>query len=97
MLRCCFLGSGPHLALHMDVTQDTSVDEAIMDTRGHLGEPPSLLVNCAAIIRSAPCHLMDEKTFDSVIDVNLKVCGTLFFLLLKAKRPFTCTLRTACQ
>lgn len=59
--------------MQMDVTQLAAVEEVIAAARAQLGEPPSLLVNFAGIARGAPCHLMDEETFDSVIDVNLKV------------------------
>lgn len=61
----------------MDVTHLPTVEEVIATAREQLGEPPSLLVNSAGITGGAACHLMDEESFDSVIDVNLKVCEPL--------------------
>ena len=62
-----------HLALEMDVTQPSAVEGVIEAAREKFGEPPSLLVNNAGIARGSLCHLMEEKDFDIVVNVNLKV------------------------
>lgn len=62
-----------HLALEMDVTKQSAVEGVIAATRERFGEPPCLLVNNAGIARDSPCHLMEEKVFDVVVNVNLKV------------------------
>ncbi|MPC58731.1 Estradiol 17-beta-dehydrogenase 8 [Portunus trituberculatus] len=62
-----------HLALEMDVTQQSAVEGVIAVAQERFGEPPSLLVNNAGIARGSLCHLMEEKDFDIVVNVNLKV------------------------
>ncbi|XP_063879135.1 (3R)-3-hydroxyacyl-CoA dehydrogenase-like isoform X2 [Scylla paramamosain] len=69
-----------HLALEMDVTQQSAAEGVIAAARERFGEPPSLLVNNAGIARGSLCHLMEEKDFDIVVNVNLK--GT--FLVTQA-------------
>ncbi|XP_045119701.1 uncharacterized short-chain type dehydrogenase/reductase y4vI-like [Portunus trituberculatus] len=61
-----------HLALEMDVTQQSAVEGVIAVAQERFGEPPSLLVNNAGIARGSLCHLMEEKDFDIVVNVNLK-------------------------
>ncbi|XP_045119813.1 (3R)-3-hydroxyacyl-CoA dehydrogenase-like [Portunus trituberculatus] len=58
-----------HLALQMDVTQQSAVQSVIATVRDKYGEPPSLLVNAAGIMNIDPSF---DKTGDVVINVNLK-------------------------
>ncbi|KAK8394700.1 hypothetical protein O3P69_005882 [Scylla paramamosain] len=58
-----------HLALQMDVTQQSAVQSVITTARDKYGEPPSLLVNAAGILITDPSV---DKTGTDVINVNLK-------------------------
>jgi len=39
------------------------------------GQTPCCIVNCAGITLDSLLLKMDEKDFDQVVQVNLKVCG----------------------
>ena len=54
----------------MDVTQQSDVEDVISKAFVMFKEPPSLLVNCAAIQLISPTV---DVTNTTVIDVNLKV------------------------
>ena len=79
-------GHENHLALQMDVTQQNDINGVIATAQDRFGEPPSLLVNNAGIARGSPFHLMEEKVFDTVVDVNLKVDDSMFVVC--EMRPF---------
>ncbi|MPC82097.1 Estradiol 17-beta-dehydrogenase 8 [Portunus trituberculatus] len=69
-----------HLALQMDVTQQRAVEEVMAAIRERFGKPPTLLVNCAGFFERTPVVEMEESSFNTAIDVNLK--GT--FLMTQA-------------
>lgn len=73
-------GNENHLALQMDVTQQSTVKSVIATARDRFGEPPSLLVNSAGV--PDRCSIVDltEDKIDTVMNVNLK--GT--FLVTQA-------------
>ncbi|KAK8729312.1 hypothetical protein OTU49_008758 [Cherax quadricarinatus] len=62
---------GDHLALSMDVTNKDSVDSAIKAIMEKYQTPPSLLANCAGIMKSSPICEMEKNDFIDVINVNL--------------------------
>lgn len=66
-------GNENHLALQMDVTQQSTVESVIATARDRFGEPPSLLVNSAGV--PDRCSIVDltEDKIDTVMNVNLKV------------------------
>lgn len=61
-----------HLALNMDVTQQSSVEGAIAASRDRYGVSPSLLVNSAGIAHISPFLDITRPQLDKMIDVNLK-------------------------
>ncbi|CAN0352644.1 unnamed protein product [Lampetra fluviatilis] len=69
-----------HAALAVDVGDRASVQAMLARLQEQAGEPPSLSVSAAGIIRDQMLLRMDEEAFDHVIRVNLK--GT--FLVTQA-------------
>jgi 2-hydroxycyclohexanecarboxyl-CoA dehydrogenase len=61
------------LAVHLDVTDTTSVDEAITRTARELG-PVEILVNNAGWEEFRPFLETDEAFWDKVIEINFKGC-----------------------
>ena len=59
-----------HLALKMDVTQQSAIKSVIATAKDKYGQPPRLLVNAAGILFDDPSI---DRTGDQVISVNLKV------------------------
>jgi NAD(P)-dependent dehydrogenase (short-subunit alcohol dehydrogenase family) len=70
------------LAVHMDVTDAASIDQAVATVREKLG-PIAIVVNNAGITDSAPVVKTPEEQWRKIIDVNLT--GT--FLVTKACLP----------
>ncbi|KAG0713537.1 Estradiol 17-beta-dehydrogenase 8 [Chionoecetes opilio] len=68
------LMSGPanHLALYMDVTQHSAIEDVIAAARDRFGAPPSLLVNCAGIADFGNFQDITKARLDKMMDVNLK-------------------------
>jgi 17beta-estradiol 17-dehydrogenase/3alpha(17beta)-hydroxysteroid dehydrogenase (NAD+) len=54
-----------------------SVNTAVSDAIKHYSRPPSVVVNSAGITCDNFLLKMDEKWFQKVIDVNLKVSYSL--------------------
>ena len=65
------------IAVHMDVSQQESIDRAVSETRAAFGGI-DILVNNAAIFTAAPIVEIDRADFDRVF--NITVAGTLFTL-----------------
>ena len=65
------------IAVHMDVSQQESIDRAVSETRAAFGGI-DILVNNAAIFTAAPIVEIDRADFDRVFNIN--VAGTLFTL-----------------
>lgn len=72
--------STDHLAVQMDVTQQKAVEGAMAAIRKQFGKSPTMLVNCAGFFERKPMVEMDESSFNTAVDVNLK--GT--FLVTQA-------------
>jgi D-sorbitol dehydrogenase (acceptor) len=72
---------GDHLGLHMDVTDQASIGDAVAraDARGGI----DILLNNAAIFDMAPIAEITRASYDRVFAVN--VAGTLFTLQAVAK------------
>lgn len=69
-----------HLAVQMDVTQQRAVEEAMAAIRKQFGKSPTMLVNCAGFFERKPMVEMDESSFNTAVDVNLKVTFHYLFL-----------------
>jgi len=63
----------PHFFATCDVTNEESVAHFCEETLKHLGGPPDLLLNNAALINAnAPLWEVPAEEFSEVIDVNIK-------------------------
>jgi NAD(P)-dependent dehydrogenase (short-subunit alcohol dehydrogenase family) len=63
------LGAG-HLGVELDVSSRASVDAAVEEVVGRLGEP-TVLVNNAGVNRIGPSESLPEEDWEHVLDVNL--------------------------
>lgn len=70
------------IAVHMDVTDQVSIDSAVAETVAQLGQI-DILINNAAIFTAAPITEITRADFDRTFDIN--VAGTLFTLQAVAK------------
>lgn len=68
----CETFSGTHLHHQVDVSSKESVTKLFSFIKENYPKPPSIIVNCAGIIRDSFLLEMSEEDFDSVINVNLK-------------------------
>ena len=75
------LGEGA-FAVHMDVTKQTSIDNAIIDTIAHFGQI-DILINNAALFTAAPIVEIERVDFTRVFNIN--VAGTLFTMQAVAR------------
>ncbi|MXU65098.1 L-iditol 2-dehydrogenase [Oceanomicrobium pacificus] len=74
---------GPEaLPLHMDVTDQASIDEAVAETIGQFGHI-DILINNAALFSAAPIVEIERADYARIFDVN--VAGTLFTLQAVAR------------
>jgi len=65
-------GKSQHLALPVDVSVGRSVHSLLSDIRHSCGAVPSIVCNSAGITRDSFLLKMDETSWNTVIDVNLK-------------------------
>lgn len=65
-------GISEHLALPVDVSVGRSVHSLISEIRHNFNTVPSIICTSAGITRDAFLLKMDEKSWDAVMDVNLK-------------------------
>ena len=65
--------SGNHQDFVADVSKSDSVNALLKDVHSRFKIAPSVLVNCAGIVRDKFMNDMTESSFDEVINVNLKV------------------------
>ncbi|KEJ95735.1 NAD(P)-dependent dehydrogenase, short-chain alcohol dehydrogenase family [Pseudosulfitobacter pseudonitzschiae] len=70
------------IAVHMDVTDQASIDSAVAETVAQLGQI-DILINNAAIFTAAPIIEITRSDFERTFDIN--VAGTLFTLQAVAK------------
>nr|WP_318246004.1 L-iditol 2-dehydrogenase [Seohaeicola saemankumensis] len=70
------------IAVELDVTSQTSIDQAVSETIAKL-EKIDILINNAALFTAAPVVEIARADFDRVFDVN--VAGTLFTLQAVAR------------
>lgn len=73
---------GSAIAVHVDVTQDASVEDGVATAAEQLGGL-DVLVACAGILHAGPTHDMDPELWDLTLRVNLT--GT--FLVLRRGLP----------
>jgi galactitol 2-dehydrogenase len=71
------------IAVHMDVSQQESIDRAVSETLAAFGGI-DILINNAAIFTAAPIVEIDRTDFNRVFDIN--VAGTLFTLQAVARQ-----------
>mgnify|MGYP001823718109 FL=1 len=69
-------------AVHLDVTDQASIDAAVTATVQHFGQI-DILINNAALFTAAPIVEIDRADYQRVLDIN--VAGTLFTLQAVAK------------
>jgi 3-oxoacyl-[acyl-carrier protein] reductase len=62
---------GRGLALPVDVTRASEVEELERATEAALG-PPEILVNNAGLVARSPLHEMHEETWDAIMTTNVK-------------------------
>lgn len=70
------------VAVHMDVTQQNSIDAAVGETIGKLGHI-DILINNAALFTAAPIVEISREDYDNVFAVNFS--GSLFTLQAVAR------------
>ena len=70
------------IAVHLDVTQQDSIDAAVAETVTNFGKI-DILINNAALFTAAPIVEIERSDFDRVFAVNF--AGTLFTLQAVAK------------
>ena len=70
------------IAVHMDVTDQASIDSAVAETVAQLGQI-DILINNAAIFTAAPITEITRADYKRTFDIN--VAGTLFTLQAVAK------------
>ena len=58
----------------VDVSQSEAVKSVFHDVQKEFGQAPCCVVNCAGLTKDSLLVKMDEKDFDYVLQVNLKVC-----------------------
>ena len=76
-------GIGPQaIALHLDVTNQASIDTCVADCVAQLGGI-DILINNAALFEAAPIVEITRASYDKLFAVN--VAGTLFMLQAVAK------------
>src|SRR5579863_914243 len=80
--------SGQALGVVGDVSREEDVHALFENAVGHYGRV-DVLLNCAGIVAVQPFVEMDVKTWDSVIDVNLRgtfLCCREAFQIMAAQR-----------
>lgn len=70
-LKLITSSGGRGLALHADVRDRNSLDEAVKQAESDLGNL-SIAVNAAGIANANPAEQMDEDQFQEMMDINLK-------------------------
>ena len=75
------LGDGA-FAVHMDVTDQASIDAGIASARDHVGQI-DILINNAALFTAAPITEITREDYARVFDIN--VSGTLFVMQAVAR------------
>ncbi len=70
------------MAVEMDVTRQSSIDDAVARTADQLGHI-DILINNAAIFSAAPITEIDRSDYTRVFDIN--VAGTLFTMQAVAR------------
>ncbi|XP_018575630.1 estradiol 17-beta-dehydrogenase 8 [Anoplophora glabripennis] len=61
-----------HISLELDVGNSSSIDEALGKILKEYGKPPTIIVNCAGILRDNFILKLSEEDFDEVLKTNLK-------------------------
>ncbi|WP_170326656.1 L-iditol 2-dehydrogenase [Ruegeria arenilitoris] len=70
------------MAVGMDVTNQSSIDDAVAQTAAHFG-PIDILINNAAIFTAAPIVEIERADYTRVFEIN--VAGTLFTMQAVAR------------
>ena len=76
----CFW-TGDNRAFTVDISESAeSMQNLFSDVQKAFSQTPSCIVNCAGITQDSFLLKMDEKDFDQVVQVNLKVSGVSLFV-----------------
>ena len=70
------------LAVHLDVTDQASIDAAVDATVNHFGQI-DILINNAAVFTAAPIVEIERADYQRVFDIN--IAGTLFTMQAVAR------------
>lgn len=65
-------GSANHQAVQVDVGDSSSVEQLFVCVKSIFQRPPSIVVNCAGILRLGLISECSDEVFDDVIRVNLR-------------------------
>lgn len=68
----CLPGNANHQAVQVDVGDSSSVDQMFASVKSNFQRPPSIVVNCAGILRLGMISECPDELFDDVIRVNLR-------------------------
>lgn len=77
------LNDSKHLALNIDVSDESSIKEAFKIAVNKYSMPPTIIVNSAGITRDQFILKLTRDDFDQALNVNLK--GTFFVIQTAAK------------
>lgn len=65
-------GNANHQAVQVDVGDSSSVEQLFASVKSNFQRPPSIVVNCAGILRMRLISECSDEDFDDVIRVNLR-------------------------
>lgn len=75
------MGDLKHSHYKLDVTSTKEIHQCMANIQEIYKRHPCIAINCHGITRDDFLIKMNEDSFDEVINVNLKVCATLLFLM----------------
>nr|XP_003699839.1 PREDICTED: estradiol 17-beta-dehydrogenase 8 [Megachile rotundata] len=86
------LNDSKHLALNVDVSDESSIKEAFKIAVNKYSVPPTIIVNSAGITRDQFILKLTQDDFDQALNVNLK--GTFFTIQTAVKEMMNANVST---